>query len=184
MTRKRKPGHQRKTGPKTIFTNKQLEDVVLLTKLSATNEQIAIFFGVHVDTIRNWAKHEDFRKARIEGGLHADMKVAASLYQRAIGFEYEEVEAIRVKGSNDYITKVTKKIVHPDVKAQIHWLRIRQRETWSVVDEMRLNHNHSGKIEHIHNSLNDIPVEELTKQAQSLLFEITQKQLSNGVRSN
>lgn len=186
MTRKRKPGQRRKTGPKTIFTNKQLDNVILLTKLSATNDQIAIFFGVHVDTIRNWEKHEEYTKARIEGGLEADMRVVASLFKRAIGFQYEEVEAIRIKGGSkgnrDFITKVTTKTVLPDVKAQTTWLRNRQRENWTV--DQNMNMVHTGKIEHIHNSLNDIPINELTPKAQELLFEITQKQLSNGDRDN
>lgn len=181
MTRKRKPGQTRKTGPKTVFTNKQLENVTLLTKLSATNDQMATFFGVTTDTIKNWEKHKDFKDAKVSGGLGADMKVAASLFKRAIGFEYEEVESIRT-ATGDYITKITKKTVLPDTKAQIHWLRNRQRENWTV--EQNMNHNLSGKIEHIHNRLEDIPVHELSKNAQDALFEITQKQLSNGNRDN
>lgn len=187
MTRKRHPGKSRKTGPKTVFTNKQLSNVTLLSQLSATNDQIAIFFGVHVDTIRNWEKHEDYRIARIEGGLNADMKVAASLYKRAIGFQYEEIEAIRVKGTNgkedkNFIIKVTTKTVHGDVKAQTTWLSNRQRDNWTVAHRMDMVH--TGKIEHIHNSLNDIPIDELSVKAQNLLFEITSKQLSNGERDN
>jgi hypothetical protein len=181
MTRKRLPGQERKRGPKTIFTNEQLKNVTLLSQLGATNDQIAIFFGVHSDTIQNWEKHQEYKQARIEGGLFADMKVVASLYQRAIGFDYEEAEAIRTK-SGDFITKITKKKVLPDVKAQIYWLGTRQRENWTSTQSM--NHNHSGKIEHIHNRLEDIPIQELSPKAQDLLFEITQKQLSNGDRDN
>lgn len=181
MTRKRLPGKNKKTGPKTVFTNEQLANVVLLTKLSATNEQIALFFNVTQDTINRWMRLEDFKQARTEGGLHADMRVVASLYQRAIGYEYEEVDAIRTK-NGDFITKISKKQMAPDIKAQIHWLSNRQRENWASSQNM--NHNHSGSIQHIHNNLEDIPVSELSKEAQGLLFEVTQKQLANGGRDN
>lgn len=181
MTRKRKPGQDKKTGPKTVFTNQQLSQVTLLTQLSATVKQIAIFFNVTEDTICNWAKHKDFRQAQLEGGLEADMKVVASLFKRAIGFEYEEKELIRSK-AGDFITKITKKTVHGDVKAIATWLGTRQRENWTLSNNM--HHLHSGKIEHIHNRLEDIPIEELSVKAQNLLFEITQKQLSNGDRDN
>lgn len=182
MTRTRQPGKRRKTGNKAIFTNKQLDQVTLLTKLGATVVQVGAFFGVNDDTVRNWIKKdEDFKNAQLKGGLKADMKVAKSLYQRAIGFEYEETKSIRTK-NGDFLMEVTKKRSLPDVKAIIHWLRVRQRETWSVVDEM--NHNHNGKIEHIHNALQDIPVNELSKKHQDFLFEVVQKQLANGSRDN
>ena len=181
MTRKRKPGAQRKTGNKSPFTNKMLEQVTLLTKLGATEIQLASFFDVNKQTITNWKKKEDFKQAALAGGLEADMKVVASLYQRAVGFTYEETESIRsMKG--DFLTKVSKKFCIPETKAIIHWLRNRQRDNWTVAQDM--NHSHSGKIEHIHNRLEDIPVNELTKDAQNMLFEITSKQLSNANRDN
>lgn len=142
MTRKRKPGQRRKTGNKSPFTNKMLEDVVMLTKLGATDVQLAAFFNVHKDTILNWKKKEDFNQARLEGGLQADMRVVASLFKRAIGFEYEEVEAIRNK-SGDWVTKVTKKYQVPETKAIQLWLGTRQRDQWTM--DTAVNHSHSGK---------------------------------------
>ena len=184
MTRRRKPGQQRKTGPKTIFTNKQLEDVELLANLAATNKQIALYFNVGENTIDNWlVKHEDFAAARRRGGIEADVKVARALFQRAIGYEFEETEAIRTL-NGDFITKIHKKRMAPNVTAQMNWLKTRQREIWAVSPEFQMYHRHSGKIEHMHNALEDIPVNELSKSEQKFLFGITQKQLSNGDRDN
>lgn len=185
MERKNKPKLQRKkTGPKPSYLNHPLSKVEMLAKLGASNGQIAQFYEVDETTIDYWIKnYKDFRDARKRGGIEADLKVAHSLYQRAIGFEYEETKAVR-SASGDFITEVTKKFQIPDVKAIIHWLRIRQRDVWSVVPEMQMNHHHSGKIEHLHNALQNIPVHELSDASRDVLFEITSKQLNNGERDN
>jgi len=171
--------------PARIFSQKQLDQVELLSKLGATDEQVALFFGVHKLTVYNWGQTKpEFREARKRGGMVADMKVAQCLFQRAIGFDYEEKEYQLNKKNEMQLYRVVKKHAMPDVKAIIHWLRVRQREIWTVVPEMQLNHLHSGRIEHLHNNLEDIPVDELSKKAQELLFEITTKQLTSGDRDN
>jgi hypothetical protein len=185
VTRRRKPGQPRKTGPKRVFTNEQLDNLELLAKLGATNGQIASFFDVKENLIDYWLKHhKDFAEARRKGGLEADMKVVQSLYKRALGYSYEEVEFIRAKGKEDFVTKITKKQLAPDVKAIIHWLGARQRENWTLSTQFHMNHNHSGKVEHMHNRLEDIPIHELSKATQDMLFEVGVKQMSNGDRDN
>lgn len=194
MTRMKKPLRitRNKTGPKREFTEEQLRQVDLLAKLGASDKQLALFFEVGIGTVEKWtATHPEFVEARKRGGLTADMKVAQSLYKRATGYSYIEEEYTAVTDPETgrklplnemaFVKKI-KKIVIPDTKAAIHWLRIRQRQTWSVVDEML--HRHTGKIEHLHRKLQEIPVEELSLDAQKLLFEIAQKQLTVGTRDN
>jgi hypothetical protein len=171
-----------KTGPQRVFTFKQLEHVRLLSMLAATDKQIAQFFGVDVSSVEKWMQnYPTFYDARKQGGMFADMQVAQSLFKRAIGYEFQEQEftSIRDKKTGEdtpyqHVRTVVKHI-QPDVKAAIHWLRVRQRENWSVVDEQRVNH--TGKIEHTHRALKEIAVDELPKEAQEMVFELTQKQL-------
>jgi len=181
MTRQTKPKANNEFGPQRVFNFKQLNDIELLAKLGASDVQFALYFNVAVSTVEYWVKnYPHFLEARKRGGMEADMKVAASLYQRAIGFDYEETELIRTK-SGDFITKITQKKVIPDVKAIIHWLRCRQRETWSVVPEMNINH--SGKINHAHQHqlLKDIPIGELDVDTQKFILDISQKQLESEI---
>lgn len=179
-----------KTGPKPGFTKRDLKDVTLLAKLGASQKQIAEYFETGIDNVEYWMKkHPVFHAAVKRGSIIPDMKVANSLYKRAVGIEYieEEYTAIEVKGkkvplSEMALVRRTKKWLPPEVKAIIHWLRIRQREVWSVVPEML--HKHTGNISHLHRKLQDIPVQELTEDAQKFLFEIVQKQLSVDNREN
>jgi hypothetical protein len=192
MVRKIKPQSGKrvlnKRGPKRIFTEQDLRAVELLSKLGATNKQFAEFFKVHITSVEEWMKnYPEFSEAKNRGGINADMKVSQSLYKRAIGFKYieEEYTAIEIDGKPvpmDQMVRVrrTKKVLPPDVKAIIHWLRIRQREIWSIVPE--LLHRHTGKVEHLHKKLQDIPIEELTPETQKMLMEVVQKQLTE--RSN
>jgi hypothetical protein len=167
------------------FTEKELYDVELLAKLGATNKQIALYFKVDVTVVEFWLRNnEEFSEARKRGGMEADMKVAESLYRRAVGYSYVEKEYQAVtdpitgkKISMDQMlmVKKTRKHVSPDVKAAIHWLKMRQRDQWQATVEF--NHNVKGSVQHMHRALKDIPVSELSKDAQEVVFEITRKQM-------
>lgn len=160
------------------FTEDELVQVEVLSKLGATTAQLAMFFRVDMATIDGWIqRNKDFQMARQRGGIEADMKVADSLYKRAVGFEYEEQEQIfnPITGKH-VITKKSKKFIPPDTKAAIHWLKVRQREVWTLPEL----HLHSGKVEHLHRRLQDIPVQDLSQSAKEVLFELTQKSLTAG----
>lgn len=106
-----------------------------LAAMGATNDEIASAMGVSVRTIIRWAKnHESFGKALSEGKGVSDAKVIRSLYQRAIGFEYEEEKRIVEYDKDGNVKPVrvekTKKKVPPDVAAQCFWLKNRQRDHW------------------------------------------------------
>lgn len=105
-----------------------------LAAMGATNEEIADAFGVSQRTIIRWSKeYESFRKALGEGKGVSDAKVIRSLYQRAIGYDYEETKQIIIEnkdGSKSKRIEKKKKHVAPDVVAQIFWLKNRQRGQW------------------------------------------------------
>lgn len=175
-----------------VWTKQQLHQVETLAKLGATDKQFAMFFQVAVVTVELWTRQDDnFREARKRGGIEADMKVAQSLFKRATGYSYIEEEYTQVTDqatgrklplSEMALVKKIKKQVVPDTKAAIQWLKVRQREAWMVTPEFI--HTHTGKVEHLHKKLQEIPIEDLTPAAQELLLEIAQKQLMVSNREN
>lgn len=167
-----------------IFTKKELRSAEWMSKLGATQRELAEFFEVDITTLEGWVRrYPEFKAAVKAGGVIADMKVAQSLYKRAIGYEFieEEFSAIEVNGQPVPMDKMrrvkrTKKKLPPDVKAQTQWLKVRRKDLWAVSSEMV--HKHTGKVSHLHQQIQDIPVEELSEDAKTILFEIGQKQLS------
>ena len=102
-----------------------------LCALGATDAEIAAFFEVHTATLYRWkAQHKDFCDALKVAKVAADDRVERSLYQRAVGYEQEEVKIFMPASATAPIyAKFTAKIA-PDVTAQIFWLKNRQPERW------------------------------------------------------
>ncbi len=119
-----------------------------------TDKQISDFYGVAVSTLTRWKqKNEDFCTALKDWKKEGDLKVEKSLYQRAIGFHYDEVtyektnsgglgigfkkgDVDSIKHVDTYKTKITTKQVVPDVTAQIFWLKNRQPDVWRDKSEV------------------------------------------------
>ena len=185
MVRQRFPNRKRKTGPKPVYIGR-LPEVTRICKLfGPSNKKLAEYFEVSVQTIDYWVRHyPEFKNARDRGLAFADSYVVDSLYRRANGYPYEEKEyAVFTDEDGQQIKvlkKVTRKYMPSDVKACMFILSNRQREQWLT----RMNVHHSGRVEHAHLNIEEIPVDQLSVQAQELLFEITKKQLTDGTRSN
>lgn len=100
-----------------------------LCRKGFTDKELADFFEVEEKTINNWKKeHPDFLQSLKSGKRHSDAKVEDALYNRALGYEYEEH---KYEESEQGIKKtVTKKQLAGDTTAQIFWLKNRQPEKW------------------------------------------------------
>lgn len=92
--------------------------------------------GIHVDTLNVYKRqHPELTAALKTGKDDATAKVVDALLQRALGFEYEEVETIIQKDASGKasgrarIRKITKRVV-PDVIAQIFYLKNRASGDW------------------------------------------------------
>lgn len=117
----------------------------------ATDDEIAEAFGISVRTLHRWKKeHESFLTALTTGKDVADSKVEKSLYQRALGYEYKEVEQhIETDPSSGRHTitkqRVVTKQVPPDTMAIMYWLNNRTKNTgkWSQQQKVEL----SGSVE-------------------------------------
>lgn len=105
------------------------EQVRKLALLGATNEEMSAFFEVSTATLRKWEKDfPEFLLAIKQGKLAADANVADRLYQRACGYEHDDID-IRVVGGKIRKTKI-RKYYPPDTGAAFIWLKNRQPAKW------------------------------------------------------
>lgn len=112
-----------------------------LCLMGATDDQVADFFDVDVRTIYRW-KHDQpkFCQALKAGKSEADDRVERSLYQRAVGYEQDEVKIFMPSGSETPIYAPYRAKVAADTAAGIFWLKNRKPAEWRDKRE----HEHSG----------------------------------------
>lgn len=128
-------------GRPTKYLSEYNEQVEKLAKLGATDAEIADFFEVAESTINNW-KHEfpEFMESIKKGKLVADANVADRLYQRAMGYEHDDVELKVVSIGGNQGSEVEKveirKYYPPDPTAAIFWLKNRRPKEWRDKQEI------------------------------------------------
>lgn len=107
--------------------------------LGATDAELSNFFHVSIQTIKNWqAKYPEFLASLKSGKEQADDRVERSLYQRAVGYEYDSVKIFNANGSPMIVPY--KAVAQPDTTAMIFWLKNRRPERWRDVQK----HEHGG----------------------------------------
>lgn len=108
-----------------------------LCQLGATDQELADFFDVDARTIYRWKHdHDDFCQALKAGKDVADERVERSLYQRAIGYEQDEVKIFMPANSPAPIYAPYRAKVAPDVTAAIFWLKNRRKDDWREKQEV------------------------------------------------
>lgn len=113
-----------------------------LCVLGATDDDLADFFEVHVDTINEWKKkHPAFSESLKKGKRVADANVAYRLYQRALGYEHddEEIKVVTAPGQHagSKVERVkVRKYYPPDTTAAIFFLKNRYPERWRDKQEV------------------------------------------------
>lgn len=120
-----------------------------------TNEQIAYNMGINITTFYRWqTNYEEFRESLKESKEIADRHVENALYQRALGYTYEEKTYERIvntviEPNGDVTTmpgtkiKTIVKQVAPDTTAQIFWLKNRKSAEWRDKKEVDVTVNKS-----------------------------------------
>ena len=115
----------KKLGRPSVFSDAVIQKIIELYKEGRTEQQVADIIGVHVDTIRKHKKSNDsFLWASKEAKQIADEMVEASLFKKAIGFNYYEEQSTK-----DGVLAL-QKYCAPDTKAQIFWLKNRKSDDW------------------------------------------------------
>jgi hypothetical protein len=111
------------------FKKSFCDQAAVLTKLGATDAELADFFKVSLRTLHRWkALHADFANALRLGKHEADERVTRSLFQRAVGYTAPETH-IAVHQGKAIATELIKHYP-PDTTACIFWLKNRRPEEW------------------------------------------------------
>lgn len=88
----------RKTGRPFDYLPEFADQAAKLCRLGATDAEIADFFEKDERTINRWKiDHPEFCQALKDGKFVSDKDVADRLHQRALGFEFEEAQAHKLK---------------------------------------------------------------------------------------
>lgn len=129
---------ERKRGRPTWYSPALNDQVYELALLGQTEEQMAETLGVGYSTFTRWvAKHRYFREAIARGRAPADARVAASLYKRGLGYEYEAVKIFAPTGDRPEPTYAPyMQHVPPETAAASLWLRNRQPKLWREKTEV------------------------------------------------
>jgi hypothetical protein len=132
----------KKNGRPTTYRAEYARLGFWMAQAGKTNEEIAAELGVAESTFYCWLKkHPKFTEALKAGREEPDRLVEQSLFQRAIGYDYEEVKIIT--GDNPR-TETTMKQKAPDVVAQIFWLKNRRPDRWR--DKQEHSHTINGPL--------------------------------------
>lgn len=128
-------------GRPTSYKPEYCEQAVKLSKMGATDAEMADFFEVAISTLNLWKiKHTEFSESLRVGKEIADKRVVDSLYQRAMGYTHPDVDIRVVEGA---IVK-TDLVKHypPDTTAMIFWLKNRDPSNWRDKTDIE----HSGTV--------------------------------------
>ncbi|ROI05462.1 terminase [Chryseobacterium sp. G0240] len=117
--------------------------------LGLTDEQIAGVFEIAVSTLYEWKlNYPQFSEAIKSGKEEADVKIAASLYKRALGGKEKVQKAFKLRetingvGSKERIEIHEEEILIPaDTGAAIFWLKNRHPDQWRDKKELDVNDN-------------------------------------------
>lgn len=120
---------KKKMGRPILFKEEYCELAFNYALMGATDVEMCGFFGVSEPTFNAWKKdYPDFFKSLKAGKDEADSKVTKSLYQRAIGYEHDDVHISNYQGEIT-ITPI-RKHYPPETTAGIFWLKNRQKDKW------------------------------------------------------
>lgn len=123
-------------GRPTAYQEDYAKQAEKLSQLGATDQEIADFFEIDVRTVYRWKHdHEDFCQALKTGKDIADDRVERSLYQKAIGYEQDEVKIFMPGGAEEPVYAPFRAKVAPDTTAAIFWLKNRRRKDWQDVNK-------------------------------------------------
>lgn len=145
---------KKQPGRKSLYRDEYSNQVLKLSLLGATDKEIADFFGISEQTVNSWKKrYPEFLESIKKGKQIADSNVASKLYNRAIGYDFEEKHyEIRKPENKDgqvsFIeTKRIKKHMPADTTAAIFWLKNRQPDKWRDRKEVDATVNLGDELE-------------------------------------
>lgn len=132
----------------TKFRPEFVAQAAKLCVLGATDQEIADFFGVEVRTIYRWkADNDEFCQSLKAGKAVADERVERSLFQKAVGYEQDEVKIFMPANAGGPVYAPFRAKIAPDTTAAIFWLKNRRPDLWRDKRETELSGPGGGAIE-------------------------------------
>ena len=130
-------------GRPSEYDDAYAEQAKKIAELGATDQEVADFFDEDVRTIYRWKHdHDEFCQALKVGKEVADERVERSLYQKAIGYEQDEVKIFMPGGAAEPVYAPFRAKIAPDTTAAIFWLKNRRGKEWRDKQEVE----HSGGL--------------------------------------
>jgi hypothetical protein len=129
-------------GRPSAYKAEYAEQVKKIAELGATDQEVADFFEIDVRTVYRW-KHDypEFCQALKVGKEVADERVERSLYQKAIGYEQDEVKIFMPGGAAEPVYAPFRAKIAPDTTAAIFWLKNRRSQEWRDKQEVEQSGN-------------------------------------------
>jgi transposase len=119
------------------FKPEYIEQARKLCQFGHTDQELAEFFGVHLQTINNWKrKYPEFLYAIKVGKGVSNGRVERSLYQRGLGYNYEATKIFMPAGSKQPVVVHYTEHGPADVGAAFIWLKNRDPERWRDVQNV------------------------------------------------
>ncbi len=154
---KKTPKVKSKGGRPEKYKSEYCEQATQLCMLGYSDIRLASFFNIVESTFYEWKlKYAEFSEALKEGRENANLKVAASLFERACGYSHEEekiffdkdalsspAEALGMGGAEKekdprIIRAKTIKHYPPETKAIAMWLKNKEPDLWKDKQEVDL----------------------------------------------
>jgi hypothetical protein len=161
-----------KAGRPTDYDEAYSDQAYKLCLLGAVDSELADFFAVTEQTINNWKKdHNGFFESIKKGKDIANANVAASMYQKAVGYSHKEDKIFNNNGEAMIVS--TTKHYPPDTQAGSLFLRNRT----SVKGAIGINWRDKTEQEVVSNvHITDLSEQELDRKLQQLENELEQSE--------
>jgi len=132
-------------GRPTKYDEKYNEQAYKYCLLGADDKRLAELFDISESTVNLWKlEHPEFSESIKKGKVIADAEIANSLYQKAKGFEHEDVQVFQFQGE-PVIVPITK-YYPPDTGAAMAWLKNRQPDKWRDTQNIEVSGANGGPL--------------------------------------
>lgn len=131
-------GEHMPAGRPTKYTPAMGEKARKLALLGMTDVEVADMLGINPDTLYEWdKKYPEFAETRARGKADADAEMAASLWQRGIGYTHDDVHVTAFNG--EVTLTPVQKHYPPDFQSISLWLRNRRPDLWKEKVDIALS---------------------------------------------
>lgn len=134
-----------RNGKKPYYNPEYAAKAAEMSLRGATHREMMEYFKISHTTFYLWVNcHIDFAAALKVGKDINDDRVVGVLYQKAVGYEYDEEQVVKLKdadGNETCEVVAVRKVSHPDTGAMCFWLKNRRRSEWRDNYDENKNHN-------------------------------------------